>query len=199
MAIKAGRVGVNPAHVDELGNVKGGGLTPEERAKLEKALVTPVTVPTEKELVGVGTANEQIMFKIGDGLSVDGETSPFTLKASGGAGFTKVWENESKHTMFNSQTIAVDLTGYAHVLIEFNSAGGVTNTQEAMFPIGTDKCTLSTLYKSATGFVLGARDFEFTSSGILFQAGYFTEITNSTPVAPAVWNLVCVPNKIYAI
>lgn len=85
MAIKAGRVGVNPSSVDELGNVTAGGLTPEERAKLEKALVSPVTTPTEKEIVGVGTANEQIMFKIGDGLSVDGETSPFTLKASGGA------------------------------------------------------------------------------------------------------------------
>ena len=84
MAIKAGRVGVNPESVDELGNITGGGLTPEERAKLEKTLVTPVTAPTEKEFVGVGTSNEQIMFKVGDGLFIDGAKSPFTLKASGG-------------------------------------------------------------------------------------------------------------------
>lgn len=95
MAIKAGRVGVNRSDVDELGHVTSGGMTPEEREKLEKSLVTPVVVPTEKEIVGVGTSNEQIMFKIGDGLSVDGETSPFTLKSLGGANITPIWTNPS--------------------------------------------------------------------------------------------------------
>lgn len=83
MAIKAGRVGVNRSDVDELGHITSGGLTQEERAKLDKALVTPIAAPTEKEIVGVGTANEQIMFKLGTGLSVDGNSSPFTLNVSG--------------------------------------------------------------------------------------------------------------------
>lgn len=94
MALKAGRVGVNRADVDELGHVTAGGITPEERAKLEKALVTPVTTPTEKELVGVGTANEQIMIKVGSGLSLSGETSPFTLNSSGGGSGTVIFERE---------------------------------------------------------------------------------------------------------
>ena len=83
MAIKAGRVGVNRSDVDDLGHITSGGLTQEERAKLDKTLVTPITAPTEKEIVGVGTTNEQIMFKLGTGLAVDGNSSPFTLNASG--------------------------------------------------------------------------------------------------------------------
>lgn len=73
-------------YLDYIANNGGGGLTPEQEAKFDKALVTPNTAPTEKEIVGVGTANEQIMFKVGEGLSIDGSASPFTLKASGGGG-----------------------------------------------------------------------------------------------------------------
>lgn len=53
---------------------------------MNRALVTPISAPTEKELVGVGTGNEQIMFKVGGGLAIEGTTSPFTLvSASSGA------------------------------------------------------------------------------------------------------------------
>lgn len=78
MALNAGRKGVNPAEVDALGYIKSG-ITPEERAKLGKALVSPLTAPTEKELVGVDTGNAQIMAKVGNGLKMGGTTSPYEL------------------------------------------------------------------------------------------------------------------------
>lgn len=48
--------------------------------KLDRALVTPLTTPTEKMIVGVGTGNEQVMYKIGDGLEIVGSTSPYTIQ-----------------------------------------------------------------------------------------------------------------------
>ena len=59
-----------------------------------RALKTPLTAPLENTLVGVGTGNEQIQVKIGEGLQLEGDTSPYTLKSAGGGG-TKLY----KHTI----------------------------------------------------------------------------------------------------
>ena len=50
--------------------------------KAARALVTPVTTPTEFELVGISTANSQERVKLGDGLSYEAGV----LKATGGGG-----------------------------------------------------------------------------------------------------------------
>lgn len=42
-------------------------------------IVTPSVVLTENEVVGVGVNGEQIRIKLGDGLYLDGTTSPYTL------------------------------------------------------------------------------------------------------------------------
>lgn len=80
MAMKAGRVGVNPKEVDINGGIKITGITPEQASKIDKALVTPVTKPTEKVIVGIDTGNGEILVKIGTGLKLTGTTSPYTLE-----------------------------------------------------------------------------------------------------------------------
>ncbi|MBQ0097981.1 MAG: hypothetical protein KBS62_03470 [Oscillospiraceae bacterium] len=44
-----------------------------------RALKVPITAPTEKRMVGVDTANSQIMVNVGNTLKLDGTTSPYTL------------------------------------------------------------------------------------------------------------------------
>ena len=119
MALAAGRVGVSPQDVDARGHITSvGGLTPEQAAKLDKALVSPLTAPLEKEIVGVGTGNEQIMVKVGDGLELSGATSPYTLKADGSSGgleligyadFTVTPDTTSGYTMtlYEGKTVAM--------------------------------------------------------------------------------------------
>lgn len=54
--------------------------------KVNRALLTPISTPTEKLLTGVDETNSQMMVKLGEGLELDGTTSPFTLNATGGSG-----------------------------------------------------------------------------------------------------------------
>lgn len=49
-------------------------------AKIERALLTPIATPATKQIAGVNTSKEQIMFNIGEGLEIVGSTSPFTIR-----------------------------------------------------------------------------------------------------------------------
>lgn len=108
MALKAGRVGVAPDEVNARGKIKNAGLTPEQSAKLERALLTPVTAPLENELVGLGTGNDQIRITLGDGLELEGTTSPYTLKAAAaGLNYLEI--------PVGMQTVAADAKGQIDV------------------------------------------------------------------------------------
>lgn len=48
-------------------------------------LVTPSVQLASNELTGVGTNGEQIRIQLGEGITLEGTTSPYTLKASGGS------------------------------------------------------------------------------------------------------------------
>lgn len=58
-------------------------------------LVSPTAVLANNELVGVGVNGEQVRVQLGEGLTLEGSTSPYTLKASGGGGGTQLY----KHTI----------------------------------------------------------------------------------------------------
>lgn len=74
MALKAGRVGVNPKQVDAGGNIKGSAVIPAEtQGKIDRALLTPVSKPAEIKLVGVNTNNSQKMYGLGNGLQIGGD------------------------------------------------------------------------------------------------------------------------------
>ena len=151
MAMKAGRVGVSPQDVDARGHVTAAGLTPEQQAKLDKALVTPVSSPAERELVGVNTGNSQIMFKIGDGLEIAGTTSPFTLKASGGGVYTHVISVDSAiKCMFAitcGRSTAFDLAS----LKEFLASAGAISSSRTPFigvMVANSQTTVAALFNS---------------------------------------------------
>lgn len=65
-------------------------LDNDYKNKIDKALQIPSSTPTEKRIVAVDTGNQQIQIKLGEGLSLEGSTSPFTLKSQGGI---KIYEH----------------------------------------------------------------------------------------------------------
>lgn len=205
MAMKAGRVGVNPASVDELGNITSGGLTPEERAKLEKALVSPVTTPTEKEIVGVGTANEQIMFKVGSGLVIEGETSPFTLKSGGAGGLTKVWENATPGSAWTRSTIE-GITGLSAgdiICIDFIVESSSRNHIFSWFTVENNSgyvVNSTNLYTNTKPVKHYQRSGKFNTPNdfteLTISAAWGTDFTDTTPTAD---NSKLIPYRIYKI
>lgn len=150
MAIKAGRVGVARSDVDELGHVTGGGLTPEQKTKLDKALVTPVSLPLEKELVGVDTGNSQIMIKIGAGLKLTGDTSPFTLESEstgGGGVYAKVGDGNSvpfemSNGAFSAsetyKTAYIDISGLSGDILVLKNSGNASASTSVTMAFGAE-------------------------------------------------------------
>lgn len=61
-------------------------LTDTQISNINRALVSPVATSTEKRIVAVDENNNQVQVKIGENLTLEGSTSPYTLKASGGSG-----------------------------------------------------------------------------------------------------------------
>ncbi|MBQ0154589.1 MAG: collagen-like protein [Bacteroidales bacterium] len=49
-------------------------------------LVTPLQSLTNNELVGISSTGDQIRVQLGEGVALEGTTSPYTLKATGGGG-----------------------------------------------------------------------------------------------------------------
>lgn len=58
----------------EAGEIQAGGLTPEQKEKLDNSLQLPESAPATQQLVGINTSGEQNALSIGDGLSVDNNT-----------------------------------------------------------------------------------------------------------------------------
>ena len=59
-------------------------------AKIDRALLMPVSAPTEFELVGINEQKEQVRVKLGEGVEYDAETQ--TIKANGSGG-TKLYRH----------------------------------------------------------------------------------------------------------
>lgn len=77
---------------------------------LNRSLLTPLSTPTEKLLTGVDTTNTQAMFKLGNGLSIEGTTSPYTINASGESASLHrqvIYTNESPSSSQDTLTISL--------------------------------------------------------------------------------------------
>lgn len=92
MALRAGRVGVHPSQVDPNGKVKAG-LSPEQQAKLDRALLTPVSAPVATELVGISTGREQLNIGVGEGLGLSAGKLGISFAVGDAGKVLKVNEN----------------------------------------------------------------------------------------------------------
>lgn len=55
----------------EEGEIQAGGLTPEQKEKIDNALQLPESAPAAQQLVGINTSGEQNALGLGEGLIVD--------------------------------------------------------------------------------------------------------------------------------
>ena len=76
--------------INEAGNKIEIHLDSEVVEKINRALLIPVSAPTEFELVGINEQKEQVRVKLGDGVEFDSETN--TIKAVSGGG-TKLYRH----------------------------------------------------------------------------------------------------------
>lgn len=73
--------------IDDIADLNTGKLSASKSAVASVGgLVTPTSVLVNNELVGVGIEGEQIRVQLGEGLTLEGDTSPYILKANGGGG-----------------------------------------------------------------------------------------------------------------
>lgn len=174
---------------------------------MNRALVTPISAPTEKELVGIGTGNEQIRIKLGSGLSFSGATSPFSLEASGGSDIfgDVVWTNPTPSAQFSGQTIdgVTFATGHVYALEcrrQTNTENGVIMFFE--FNPGFESSLVDVyFYKSGTSDAGGIRHrlFYVTSDNKLtFGKCLVYEPFSSSP-GLGENNGMLIPVKIYKI
>lgn len=84
---------------------------------LSRALLTPVTRPQEKIIIGVDETNSEVICKLGEGLTIEGITSPFTIKASASSSvkskivYTNMeWIYDPSYS-FGPQTITLNMSG----------------------------------------------------------------------------------------
>lgn len=98
MSLKAGRVGVNPEDVDELGHIKGGGGGGTEVVPNPEGEATEI-------LTKLGI--DGTVFGFGDGVTVD-----------------ELWVNARPDTTFQPQSITIgDLRGYDFIRVLFTNEG----------------------------------------------------------------------------
>lgn len=77
------KVSYNENDIEELQNNVEADVT-EINQQLARALKTPISIPTETELVAVDDTNAQVMIGLGDGLAI--EDGKLTVTGGGGGG-----------------------------------------------------------------------------------------------------------------
>lgn len=95
------------------------GITSTDVARMLKV---PMTTPTEKLITGVDANNSQVMFKAGTGIQFTGDTSPYSIEATGGGGSVN-------DVQLNSTSI-VDANGVANIPVG-NGQLGVMQTDSS--------------------------------------------------------------------
>lgn len=97
-------------------------LTDGQISNINRALVSPIATSTEKRIVAVDENNNQVQVKIGENLTLDGTTSPYTLKASGGgSGDSKLVEVTYGVTTYNEVKAIVDSGKIPYVKYLYNN------------------------------------------------------------------------------
>ena len=100
--------------------------------------------------------------------SVNGQTGDVVVS---GTGLTKtlLWSNPDTSEQFTAQTVAVDLSSYSLVMIEFILYGTLMTTVIANIPATTNSIANSAMY----GQRFIGRNFAVSASGVTFEDGFY--------------------------
>lgn len=150
--------------------------------KLARTLVTPVSRPSNTELVAVDNTGSQTMLELGDGLSIENGT----LKASGSAGGSKLYmhciSNKSSYGHFAMKILSPDPTIFTSSTVKqwlYNN-GFISNNIYY-------ECSASRSYGSDTPNGMYIIDGVYSSDGNSIS-GVCSTITRNTETGDFSWN-----------
>ena len=136
--------------------------------------------------------------------SVNGMTGD-VIVGGGGASPTLLWTNGSPVASFVQQTIALDLTGYSFVLIEYIcQPNGFADTRCDIFPVPTitplsgytADNTIFGVYLSGSNALIGKRWLQIATNGIAFGGGTRISALNSSNTSD---DNMCRPSRIWGV
>lgn len=115
------------------------------------------------------------------------------MSESGGLKLTQLWENASPTSSFAPQTITVDFTGYAYILIFFYIySSSKYNGSPVVTKVG-ESGVMNSGHPDGTASYCGRRDFSTTISTITFTNGLEAKNGNGAGIS----NSMYVPYLIY--
>ena len=142
---------------------------------VSRALKTPLQVLQNNELVGVDVDGSQIRVQLGEGLTLEGSTSPYTLKASGGG--TQLYRHAIYMTKGNDTLFLGIITNRATAytfndLYNIISAGKYFN----VYAFVNKQIPDTGSYKqSVISVQVGSTDIIVSTVGTYVNSGYYNE------------------------
>ena len=135
--------------------------------------------------------------------SVNGLTGD-VIVSGGGFSPTLLWTNSSPTASFANQTLAIDLSAYSFVIIEYGAGTNVEAITTALFhiptlppPTGyTSSNIISGVYMSGSDGFISKRTVAITTSGIEFGGGVVLDAYGS---GNTVNNYLCKPLRIWGV
>lgn len=115
--------------------------------------------------------------------------------------WVKVWSNPSPASIFEAQTVPLDLSKYHFVMVGFATSTSTAGQDTEYFSIGAvnGKNAIMLAYANFDApntIALNRRDFTATSSGITFTAGRAKGVNSSSAATNS--NNALIPVEIYA-
>lgn len=141
--------------------------------------------------IGLAPASASVLggVKIGSGISV---ASDGTISANyAGSEFVLLWTNASPTTDFGAQTISIDLSDYAAILVETNEHTSNTNRTSNLMLVNGD-----TYYMHTDSSTFQFRLATVNTTGITFGQG---NIVSTYGAAGTVQNSRVIPEYIYGL
>lgn len=163
-----------------------------------------ITVPTNtNELTnGAGFVDAAGAAAAAPVQSVNGQTG--NVIVSGGSSPTLLWTNASPIASFLNQTLAIDLSAYSFILIEYSADPYVGEIMTELFPVPTlppptgyaSNNVISGVYLSGSDGFISRRVLTITTTGIAFGAGSVLDAYGS---GNTLNNYLCKPLRIWGI
>ena len=169
------------------------------------------TVVLGKSDVGLGNVDNVQQYSASNPppypvTSVNGQTGDVVITPGGGGmEATLLWTNPSPTSAFAAQTVALDLSGYKFVLIEYSQDYGFV-TSTVMLPVPTITPSpgyaaynvYMNLHWVSSQFTIFQRRCQITATGIVFEDA--TEFTAyNTSLSTSTNNQLGVPKRIWGI
>lgn len=114
---------------------------------------------------------------------------------------TLVWTNPNPTAQFPEQTVAMDLSGYTHVMIYYTFTEGTSARESKLVKVG-DRASLSIFATSndnrssaATFMNTASRDVVTSQSSIIFGSGNMTYAGGAYPG----WGNRCIPLEVWGL